>query len=133
MSRGSINDFTSKYGFDDGGSTEPRDYQARDAICRGLNKLMRDHVAIPFDRPGMHNPCLIIFAARKDGVSPEQHLRAMVDCNENAALPSVALRDLPRDFDVSDLIQECYDEIDEGIDGEPYGQFVVDSFVDHVT
>ena len=125
MSRGKFDDFTDKFGFHDGESTEPRDFQARDAICRGLNKLLKTVVAIPFDRAGVHNSCMIVFFYREDGWTEEQYLRS--DWKACSQAQMVALDELPEGFEIDDLINECYDEIDEGMDGEPYGQAAVDS------
>lgn len=129
MSRGKFDDFTDKFGFHDGESTEPRDFQARDAICRGLNKLLNEVIAIPFDRAGMHNSCMIIFFNRRDGWTDEQYLRLndWAECHE--AEQKLWNGELPEGFEIDDLINECYDEIDEGMDGEPYGQHVVDQFI----
>lgn len=125
MSRGTFEDFTDKYGFEDGESIEPRDYQARDAICRGLNKLLKKHVVVPFDRSGMHNSCMILIFERREGWKDAKYLTGKVEPKQHADLSA----DLPDEFEIADLIDECYDEIDEGLDGEPYGQHVVAQFI----
>ena len=52
---------TSKYGFNDGETTEERDYQARDNLCTLLNAREEMKAAgvraIPFDRPGVQYGC----------------------------------------------------------------------------
>jgi len=53
-------------GFNDGESLEDRDFRARDILVRLINKqpeMKAEHVrALAFDRPGVHNACLILFA-----------------------------------------------------------------------
>jgi hypothetical protein len=64
MATGTWDDFTDKYGFRDGASVEPRDFEARSTLVAVLN----DHAAmkaaglqaLEYDRPGLHNPCLVV-------------------------------------------------------------------------
>ena len=64
MAIGTWEDFTNKYGFCDGASVEPRDFEARSTLVEVLN----DHAAmkaaglqaLEYDRPGLHNPCLVV-------------------------------------------------------------------------
>jgi hypothetical protein len=64
MATGTWEDFTHKYGFCDGASVEWRDFEARSTLVEVLN----DHramkaaglQALEYDRPGFHNPCLIV-------------------------------------------------------------------------
>jgi hypothetical protein len=64
MARGKWEDFSDKYGFDDGEVTEDRDYAARDYLIRMLNaseSFKGEGIrAVAFDRPGMHNSCMIV-------------------------------------------------------------------------
>jgi hypothetical protein len=64
MVTGTWEDFTNKYGFCDGASVKSRDFGARSTLVEVLN----DHgamkaaglQALECDRPGLHNPCLIV-------------------------------------------------------------------------
>jgi hypothetical protein len=60
---GTWEDFTSKYGFNDGAAIDGRDYEAREVLIQLINARQecRDAgiTAVAFDRPGLHNPCLI--------------------------------------------------------------------------
>jgi hypothetical protein len=64
MARDKWEDFSDKYGFDDGEVTEDRDYAARDYLIRMLNaseSFKGEGIrAVAFDRPGMHNSCMIV-------------------------------------------------------------------------
>jgi hypothetical protein len=60
MARGNLDDFTNKFGFNDGESVENRDFTARDQLVKLLNAHLTDYVLAPYDRPGCHNACLII-------------------------------------------------------------------------
>jgi hypothetical protein len=64
MAMGTWEDFTSKYGFSDGATVERRDFRARLTLLEMLNdhhamKAAGVH-ALAYDRPGLHNPCLIV-------------------------------------------------------------------------
>ena len=74
MAIGSWDDFTSKYGFSDGETVENRDFRARKHLVRMLNKLpaMKGLRAIEYDRPGVHNPCLVIVLPNPEGKKDEQ-------------------------------------------------------------
>ncbi len=98
MARGSWDDFTSKYGFNDGASTEERDWRVRDILVRMLNERqeMTDAGvrAEAYDRPGLHNGCLIVLvktSADADG--------------EAATLPDL-------DVEINALVNEAYDSED---------------------
>lgn len=72
-------DFQNKYGFRDGATVEKRDFRARDRLCQILNALpeMKGVLAVGYDRPGVHNPCLIIpFDRRPDLTKPEAYIEA---------------------------------------------------------
>lgn len=64
MARGTWEDFTSKYGFSDGASVEPRDFAARAKLVEMLNdhEVMKTAGlrALEYNRPGLHNPCLLV-------------------------------------------------------------------------
>jgi len=76
MAIGSWDDFTSKYGFSDGETVENRDFRARKRLVRMLNRLpaMKDAQlrAIEYDRPGVHNPCLVIVLPNSEGKRDKQ-------------------------------------------------------------
>jgi len=138
MARGSFDDdFTSKWGFNDGASSEGRDFLARDGIVRGLNKLLTKTVAVPFDRAGMHNACLILFFNRKDGLSPEQYLEASdeEECRAAEAIAMTELSELPPDkdgcdFEMWELVNEVYDELGDDVPPEEVcGENIVAKFV----
>lgn len=76
MATGTWDDFTSKYGFCDGETVEERDFQARKRLVRLLNALpaFKELRAIEYDRPGMHNPCLIIILPNRNGESDTELL-----------------------------------------------------------
>jgi hypothetical protein len=64
MAMGTWEDFTSKYGFCDGATVERRDFTARLRLVGMLNdhhamKAAGLH-ALAYDRPGFHNPCLVV-------------------------------------------------------------------------
>ena len=77
MARGTWEDFTSKYGFDDGETVEDRDFRARKRLVAMLNKLpgMKGLRALEYDRPGVHNPCLIVLLPNPDDRS-DRRLKA---------------------------------------------------------
>jgi hypothetical protein len=70
MATGTWDDFTDKYGFRDGASVEPRDFEARSTLVAVIN----DHAAmkaaglqaLEYDRPGLHNPCLVVVVKGQD-------------------------------------------------------------------
>jgi len=113
MARGTFDDFTSKWGFSDGEMTEERDFQGRDKLCELLNA--REDVqengirVIPFDRPGLHNACMLVVLANEDGLTDEELLnRWGSDRIDEVSLPeSVAPEDL------CELICEAYAIVDE--------------------
>jgi hypothetical protein len=62
--RGSWDDFTSKFGFQDGEALEQRDINAWNCLAKILSAhpsmLKAGLVAFPWWRGGCHNPCLVI-------------------------------------------------------------------------
>ena len=64
MATGTWEDFTDKDGFSDGEGVDQRDFEARARLVEKLN----DHEAmkaaglhaLEYDRPGLHNPCLVV-------------------------------------------------------------------------
>ena len=57
-------DFQSKWGFDDGDAMPPDAWACRMVYIREINKLAKRKGSqvrlVAYDRPGMHNSCLII-------------------------------------------------------------------------
>jgi hypothetical protein len=73
MAIGTWEDFTSKWGFNEGASTEIRDYEARALIIAELNEMTGVRAAkiraIEYNRPGFHNSCLILILPNPEGRS----------------------------------------------------------------
>jgi len=112
MARGLWEDFRSKWGCNDGAMTDARDYEARDKLCEMLNAREEMKAAgvraIPFDRPGVHNGCMIIVLPDKPGFTNEElEEEWRNDKIEEAGLPD----DL--EMDVDELICEAYAAVDE--------------------
>ena len=112
MARGTFDDFTSKWGFNDGEMTEERDYKARDKLCELLNA--REDVrekgirVIPFDRPGVHNGCLLIVLPNENGLTDEELIgKWKTDRIDEVGLPESATDDL------WEVIAEAYAIVDE--------------------
>ena len=64
MATGTWEDFTDKYGFSDGEGVEQRDFEARARLVEMLNEHEAMKAAglraLEYDRPGLHNPCLVV-------------------------------------------------------------------------
>jgi len=96
LALGTWDDFTSTWGFNDGGSIERRDYEARALIVTELNdttgvKAARIR-AVEYDRPGMHNACLILVLPNPNGKSDPELLTAWRAGNlETVELPESVL------------------------------------------
>jgi hypothetical protein len=91
MTHGRWRDFTNKYGFEDGEALNDGDYQARDKIVQILNETLKNRgiTAVVYDRPGLHNSCLILLLPNKNSEPPEALLERFLkeeDFNE-VALP----------------------------------------------
>ena len=106
MAMGDWEDFTSKYGFGDGNRLECCDEVARDVLVRLLNEHPEMVAAgirtEAFDRPGVHNSCLILLYRGQELV---------------ADLPEAV------DSDIDVLIQQAYAlageaNVDDYIDDE---------------
>ena len=65
-----FDDMLDKYGFGDGGAVPPDAWACRDIYIAALNALAAHNGsavrAVPFNRAGMHNSCLILFVSAKD-------------------------------------------------------------------
>ncbi len=67
-----FDDMTDKYGFGDGGAIPPDAWACRAVYIAVLNTLAAHNGsivrAVPFNRQGMHNGCMIVFAGAEDAV-----------------------------------------------------------------
>lgn len=114
MAQGTWEDFTNKYGFSDGAGLEGRDYRARDILIKLLNEQPEVKSAgiraIAYDRPGMHNSCLILLWQDTPGKSDEDLVKEYFsDSQPEPELPSLAA-------DLNELISQAYEEADESPD-----------------
>lgn len=106
---GTWTDFTSKYGFDDGGSVTDLDLRARNWIVAMLNVELKGRgiTAVGYDRPGLHNPCVILILPNSDNASPRK-LRSRFlkepDFHEVALPNSIAER-------VGEIIAQAYKQV----------------------
>ena len=118
MSIGTWEDFTDKYGFNDGASIEGRDFRARDYLVEDLNtrqELKNAHLtACAWDRSGMHNECLIVMLPNPDGLAAPELLKRWLDgppvTGDFDHLPDL------KDPDINEMISECYARADEDND-----------------
>jgi hypothetical protein len=105
---GSWEDFISKWGFNEGASTEGRDYEARALIVAELNEMTGVKAAkiraVEYDRPGLHNSCLILILPNPQDNSDADQLSAWKTSElEQVELP-VSVSEL-----VNEIIAEAYD------------------------
>lgn len=107
MATGTWEDFTDKYGFRDGANVEPRDFEARSSLV----ELLNDHAAMKaaglrafeYDRPGLHNPCLVV-VVRGQGKSAAELLTSWQAGEiEEAPLPDELELQIP------ELVAEAYE------------------------
>lgn len=111
MARGTWEDFTDKYGFDDGAQVEDRDFGARAQLVKLLNEQpeLKDAGvrAVEYDRPGFHNPCLIVLVKAVEGKTDEELLKIWMESDgSEPPLPELST-------DVSELIATAYETADE--------------------
>jgi len=97
-------DFTDKFGFNDGSTSENRDYKIRDTICQLLNETpeFKDAKvkAWPYDGGGMHNNCyIILLPVQPKGHGLEQYIRGKVKEIDRKNEP---------DLDYDEIVQEAY-------------------------
>jgi hypothetical protein len=118
MATGTWEDFTDKYGFNDGGSSDYLDVLARNTLVRLLNAQPAMPAAglraIGFDHGGSHNPVRIVVLPTRCGATDEDRLAAWetaVDpatgslvCDYSNTLPDQLLEDL------NSLIDDAYGE-----------------------
>jgi hypothetical protein len=107
MATGTWEDFTSKYGFSDGASVEPRDFEARAKLVDMLNDREAMKTAglraLEYDRPGLHNPCLLVVVERRAKSDAELLKPWLVGEIEEARLPDEL------ELAISELVAEAYE------------------------
>jgi len=108
VATGTWEDFTDKYGFSDGASVEQRDFEARARLVEMLNDhdVMKSagFRALEYDRPGLHNPCLVVVV---DGQpKPAEELLKLWLADEIKEVPL-----LPDELQlaISELVAEAYE------------------------
>lgn len=111
MARGTIDDFSDKYGFGDGAMLEGRDWRARDKLCELLNDRAKIKEAgirvVPFDRPGVHNACQILLLPDQSGLTDaELEAKWRADQLDEVSLPDSL------EMEVGEMIAEAYDWVD---------------------
>jgi hypothetical protein len=109
MATGTWEDFTDKYGFCDGASVEPRDFEARSTLVEVLN----DHgamkaaglQALEYDRPGLHNPCLIVVV--------KGHGKSAAELLTSWLAGEIEEKQLPEDveLEISELVAGVYGDL----------------------
>jgi len=106
MATGTWEDFTNTYGFSDGARVEQRDFEARGRLVEMFN----DHAvtksaglrALEYDRPGLHNPCLVVVVEGQ--AKPPEELPKLSLAGETNEVP------LPADLKLalSESMAEAY-------------------------
>jgi hypothetical protein len=108
MARGTWEDFSDKYGFNDGNSTDTLDYAARDFLVKKLNQnqiLRRRKLrAVAVICATVHNGCQI-FIVRDEG-----KIRGKSKV-EDELPPDTKFVKLPRELEnlIDDIVYESYD------------------------
>lgn len=110
MARGRWKDFRDKYGFSYGDNVRPVDLKARDAIVAILNKELegRGITVIPYDRPGLHNYCLLLVLPNPGGKqSHSQLLKAFMKSTDSIEVP------LPDDIGkrTDEIVAQAYRQV----------------------
>ena len=106
MATGTWDDFTDMYGFCDGASVEARDFEARSTLVEVLN----DHAAMKaaglqafeYDRPGLHNPCLLVVVTGQGKSSVELLTSWLAGEIEESPLPGEL------ELEIFELVAEVY-------------------------
>ena len=106
MATGTWDDFTDKYGFHDGASVEPRDFEARSTLVEVLNEHEAMKTAglraLEYDRPGLHNPCLLVVVESRAKSNMELLKSWLAGEVEEALLPEEL------ELSISELVAEAY-------------------------
>ena len=109
---GSWDDFCQKYGFGDGDLLEQRDFEARSTLVHLLNQapgMQKAKLrAVEYDRPGMHNSCLVIILPAEEGLDDKGLLARWLrnEVNE-VGLPNLELERVTPDHPLAEL---CLDD-----------------------
>src|SRR6266478_9550208 len=109
MATGTWDDFTDKYGLRDGASVERRDFQARSSLVEVLN----DHAAmkaaglqaLEYDRPGLHNPCLLVLVKGQGKSAAELLTSWLAGEIEAEQLPDEL------ELEISELVAKVYETL----------------------
>jgi hypothetical protein len=107
MATGTWEDFTNKYGFRDGASVEPRDFEARAKLAEMLNDQEAMKTAglraLEYDRPGLHNPCLLVVVAGR--------AKSDIELLESWLAGEIEEASLPGELEpaISELVAEAYE------------------------
>ncbi|HWG45160.1 MAG TPA: hypothetical protein VN688_20490 [Gemmataceae bacterium] len=117
MAAGTWEDFTDKYGFNDGAQVEERDFDARKRLVALLNDRPEMQAAkvraLEFDRDGFHNSCLIVLLPAVDGKTDAELMADwMAGPGEEAKLPELTDHDDDTIDPLGEMIQTAYDEAD---------------------
>lgn len=115
MATGTWEDFTDKYGFEDGATTDQIDFLARSHIVEALNThpdmLAAKVTAVEWDRPGMHNGCFILLFKNPDSLQAAELLKRWLDAPGHTGNDLEA--PLPDNIEISEIISEAYAEAQE--------------------
>lgn len=100
----SWDDFTSKWGFHEGGTLKAQDFEARSKLVAIINNQaamqMAQLRAVAYDRPGLHNPCMIVVLPTR-GQPDDELLRLWFE-------QEISSQGLPGDVAIDDLIAAAY-------------------------
>ncbi len=97
-----FDDMTDKYGFGDGGAVPPDAWACRAVYVAVLNALAAHNEsavrAVPFNRPGMHNGCTILFVGAEDATRQisdgEEPVELVPDSGMASAIDQANMLDL---------------------------------------
>lgn len=105
MARATWDDFSSKWGFEEGASLEARDFEVRSKLLEMLNESPALQTAklraVEYNRPGLHNCCMILVLPTC-GESDETLLQLWKQ-------QEIADQSLPDSVDINELIACAYE------------------------
>ena len=106
MASATWDDFTSKWGFHEGGRLKAQDFEARSTLVTMINDHPAMQVAqlraVEYDRPGLHNPCMIVVLPTR-GQPDDELLRLWFE-------QEISNEGLPGDVEIDDLIAAAYSD-----------------------
>lgn len=106
MARANWDDFTSKWGFEEGATLEDRDFEARSRLVQSLNDepaIQKAELrAVAYDRPGLHNCCMILVLPAR-GQSDDELLSLWRQ-------QAISERPLPPGLELNEFIAAAYEE-----------------------